>query len=411
MYRIAVVFLLVLLPAFALAGDALDLLGQVESTCATVTGLTDDVAGAAGLLALEGTVKVLESQLPYSDKELKALQQSVDEAAIRAMKYDERIRNLEDRIPEIDENYEETRRQISEAKQDRKRWDDIMWERKKKLDDAWDYQIKIRGAIIAARACIAKQWNKVRANTPDKGTEGGYDPNKDRNTGGNGGSVDVTKVNDLGNKFRNQQPDGKQPASQGGTGMGGAGMGGGTAIAVKPPASTTSSGTGKPSSYGIPDGSESGYELPTVSQGTLTNIWVYCDPKRIKLGQFATCKAYAGIRLGNAYPPEISAEVIWHNTGPYNSAGLQTVTANKGWIKGSDTVWVEDNGGTSTPPVLPPPVTNGQQKNYCEESCKRNSYAPPERLIKDLNACISFCEDCSSSNVKAVECAEKGYGF
>lgn len=344
---IAVLLIVVLLPAFAWAGDALDLLGQVESACATVAALTDDAAGAAGLLALEGAVKVLESQLPYSKKELNALKQSYDSATKAA-----ELRNT--KLEKLNKDPKATQTQKDEAINDYFKWAKIEAEREKKYNEARDFQANVQTAIVAARECIAKQWKKVRASTPDKGAS---------TAGGKGGSVDLTKVNDLGNKFRNQQPGVKQPSSKGGTGMGGTGLGGGPATPVAPPVSTTSSsGTVK-----APNGSESGYELPTVTHGQLTNIWVYCDPKRIKINQQrATCKAYAGIRLGNAYPPEISSEVVWSFRGPFDKPGLQTITASKGWINGSDTVWVEDtasagqNSGGNTPST--PPATGGGSK-------------------------------------------------
>ena len=107
----------------------------------------------------------------------------------------------------------------------------------------------------------------------------------------------------------------------------------------------------------IPDGSQSGWELPTIPEGKLTNIWVYCDPKRIPLHTKATCKAYGGIQFGRPYPPDISTRVNWTNEGPFNQPGLQTVTAHVEWITGSDTVWVEDAAGPQTPstPANPPP--------------------------------------------------------
>lgn len=103
-----------------------------------------------------------------------------------------------------------------------------------------------------------------------------------------------------------------------------------------------------------PDGSESGYALPTIPEGKLTNIWVYCDPKRIPLLKKATCKAYGGIQLGRPYPPEISSRVEWINMGPYDTPGTKIVTARVSWITGSDTVWVED-AGAPPPPTVPVP--------------------------------------------------------
>ncbi len=123
-------------------------------------------------------------------------------------------------------------------------------------------------------------------------------------------------------------------------------------------------------------GEQSGYELPTIPEGRLTNIWVYCDPKRIKLGATPSCKAYAGIQNGGAYPPDISSRVMWVNNGRSSKAGAQTVTASIGWIRGSDVVWVEDaadvlprpgSGGSAGPPPRPGPVapTPAQGSSAC----------------------------------------------
>lgn len=107
---------------------------------------------------------------------------------------------------------------------------------------------------------------------------------------------------------------------------------------ARPPATSSTPGP-RP---GNTAGAQSGYELPTILEGKLTNIWVYCDPKRVPRGTKPSCKAYAGIQNGRAYPPDISSRVTWTNDGPLQQPGSQTVTASVGWIKGSDTVWVED---------------------------------------------------------------------
>lgn len=174
------------------------------------------------------------------------------------------------------------------------------------------------------------------------------------------------KLGDARQRGQHQSADGRRSPPRAGSGTQTSGAGGSVRPALPPPPNAPT-----PDPRTAPAaGQQSGYELPTIPEGKLTNIWVYCDPKRIKLGATPACKAYGGIQNGGAYPPDISSRVTWTNNGRSTRTGAQTVTASIEWITGSDIVWVEDaadvpprpgNGGNAGPqsrqgPVAPTPA-------------------------------------------------------